>query len=169
MKKSLPLLIFGVVFFTSCASYTIITTEPQGANVYVDDYYIGKTPVVYKDYKPALSSTAIKIEKQGYRTIYTYIQKDGSINLTSLVGGFFFMPAWIWALGYPPQYSFTLQPGDSAQIQIPSANLPYTIPDSTVFGNQKAKTLKELEDLHNQGLLTDEEYEAKKKQILEED
>ncbi len=168
MKKFLPLLILLTVFMASCASYTVITTKPQGAKVFVDDYYIGKTPVIYRDYKPALSSTAIKIEKEGYRTIYTYIQKDGSINLTSLVAGFFFMPAWIWALGYPPQYNFILQPGDSVEVQAPT-NLPYTIPDSLSFGNKKAKALKELEDLHNQGLLTDEEYESKKKQILEEE
>ncbi len=162
-------MILGSILFVSCSSYTVITSEPQDANVYADNNYIGKTPVIYKDYKPALSSTPIRIEKEGYQTTYTYIQKDGSLNTGSLIGGFFFMPAWIWILGYPPQYHFILQPGDSVQIQTPQSNLPYTIPDPSTLGNKKAKALQELDDLHNQGLLSDEEYEAKKKQILEQD
>jgi len=45
--------------FLGCSSSTYITSEPEGANVYINNTLIGQTPVVYSDSKISLECVPI--------------------------------------------------------------------------------------------------------------
>ncbi len=50
------------VLFASCASTTLIQTEPSGAKVYMNEEYKGVTPLSYSDTKIVGSITSVRFE-----------------------------------------------------------------------------------------------------------
>lgn len=166
MKKII--VFFAVIssfVFVGCTSSTYITSEPDSANVYINNVLIGKTPIVYSDTKIALSCVPVTVEKKGYKKLNTVICKDESVNVGSAIGGFFFWPAWFWVMGYSPMYHFVLE-SDSTSIS-QETNLPYTVNDQPAAKTSKAQKLLDLKKVYDEGIITKEEYEKQKQIILE--
>lgn len=67
----------ALIFAGGCAHSARITTDPEGADIYVKGFPIGQSPVHYKTRSGLPETYYLKIEKPGYRTI-----KDAVIEST---------------------------------------------------------------------------------------
>ena len=68
--KSLSVIFTVVVLLSSCASTTVIQSEPTGASLYLNEQPVGKTPYTMKDTKIVGTKTTIKLKKEGYPFIW---------------------------------------------------------------------------------------------------
>ena len=174
--KGTFLLVLGLMslFLSSCVSSTMIQSEPDGAKLYINNVYVGETPYQMSDQKIAMTCTAIRIEKEGYRTVQTMICKDEEIDVPAAVGGLFFTPIWLWVYKYYPMHNYVLQPLNKQNDYFDENDddfKEYTVDDTQPNRNQetKAQKLRELKALFDDGVLTQEEYEKEKKKILDEE
>lgn len=167
-----------VSFLQSCMSSTVINSEPQDADVYINQIYAGKTPVVLADRKLSMTPTYIRIEKEGYLPIDTYIVKDEKINVGAAVAGVFFYYPWLWVFEYEPYHNYILLTDDNQQDDIdyyyqndnPPSNATNDV-DNTNQNQQKSKAqkLRELKALLDDGIITQDEYNTEKQKILDQD
>lgn len=116
MKKLTPKILTGaltivlVVFAIGCTSLTVINSSPEGAKVFVDEQAVGLTPFTYSDTKIIGSSTYIRLEKEGYKTLNTVMVRNEEVDAGAIIGGFFFWPAWLWFMKYKPVHFYELVP-----------------------------------------------------------
>jgi PBP1b-binding outer membrane lipoprotein LpoB len=108
MKKVVAILMV-FFFLVGCASNINIKSKPDGADVYIDNIKVGKTPVDYSDTAIAGSTKNIKIKKEGYVPLESIIRKS-EFQLGPCIGGFFVFFPFIWILGYPKVQEFELEP-----------------------------------------------------------
>ena len=80
----------ALILFSSCASSTVFRTTPEGAKVYADGQYLGTTPVTYSDTKIVGSSTNIRIEKEGYKTVNAVLNRSEQADIGAIVGALFY-------------------------------------------------------------------------------
>jgi hypothetical protein len=186
MKRILSLFLASSLFLVSCSSYTAIETNPPGAKVYVNQAYIGKSPVVYRDSKIVGSSQTIKIEHPGYEPLYAPLSRTEKPMAGPIIAGFFTGGiAFLWGLGYDEYRTFELVPEGYYQ-QEEAAPLPPLRPKPTPTENTtlptpqnptspstqepviftKASKLRELKKLLDEGIITQAEFDAEKKKIL---
>lgn len=186
MKRILFLLLASSLFLVSCSSYTAIETNPPGAKVFVNQAYIGKSPVVYRDSKILGTSQIIKIEYPGYETLYAPLSRTEKPMVGPIVGGFFTGGiTFLWALGYDEYRAFELTPEGYQQEEI-AAPLPPLRPNPSQTDTSslprpstptapsteepvvytKAAKLRELKKLLDEGIITQAEFDAEKKKIL---
>lgn len=177
-----------MLILSGCMSSTMIETQPKGAKVFLDNEYVGTSPVVMQDYKFATMSTYVRIEKDGYETIYTDICRDEEIDIGSAIAGFFFYYPWVWIFKYQPVHSYIMKPiemsnnNDSETTQDEDLDYYYeqdnpntNVSNNTNLNNSvqevspKTKKLKELKQLFDEGILSQKEYETEKEKILKED
>lgn len=102
-------LIMVIVFVSACASSTVISSRPPGAEVYMDNIKKGKTPLTYSDTAVAGTAKAIRLEKPGYKSLDTVIRKD-KFEIGPCIGGILILFPFIWVLGYQEAYDFELEP-----------------------------------------------------------
>lgn len=161
MNKILqPFSLAILIALCGCESSTLIQSTPEGANVYVDGKNVGMTPYLYTDDKIIFSKTPLRLEYEGYQTVDYVLCRNEQPEVGPIVGAFFTSGiTLLWGLGYNPEQNFEMIP-DSA-IYEPGPVRPS--PDL----NAMASELKIIKDLKDQGILTDEEYQAQKKKILE--
>lgn len=100
----------AALFFTSCASTTMIRTAPEGAKLYLNDEAVGTTPYMHSDTKIILAETRVRIEKEGYEPLYTTFSRDEEIDVGALIGGIFFTIPYLWILKYKPIHYYELVP-----------------------------------------------------------
>jgi hypothetical protein len=116
MKKLTPKLLTVtaavalVVFAIGCASVTVINSSPEGAKVFVDEQAVGVTPFTYTDTKIIGSSTYVRLEKEGFKTLNTVMVRNEEVDAGAVIGGFFFWPAWLWFMKYKPVHFYELVP-----------------------------------------------------------
>ena len=146
-----------MAIFTGCASTTIIQSVPEGAKLYVDGMFVGSTPYTLRDTKITGASTSIRLEAEGYESLFTYIHKDEEVNVGAIVGGVFFWIPFLWIMQYRPNYMYEMQPVSAAQKASAEALAPGV-----------AEKLRELKKLYDEGLLTQDEYDAARKKVLEQ-
>jgi len=153
-----PLAIILVIAITvySCVSTTIIQSVPDGANLYINEEPVGKTPYRYSDSKILGSSTEIRIEKDGYDTYYTQLVRLEEPDALAIVGAFFFLPAILWATKYKPSHSYYL-------IQ----NTDKEVKSEDQQENENPK-IRELRIMLDNGMITKEVFEAEKNKIMKE-
>jgi hypothetical protein len=138
--------------------------------VYIDNLRVGQTPYIHTDSKILLSSTSLVLEKEGYETFYTSLTKDEELNVGALIGGIFIWPVWLWAMKYYPERTYELMPlgyYDDIYYEdtyIESEGKKPTITDPET----RFRLLRELKKLHDEGILTDEEYQREKSRLLNE-
>lgn len=180
MKKFKVYLFFSLLLFAitlaSCTSTTMITSEPTGAKVFLNDAYVGNTPYAMSDKNFATECTAVSLEKDGHEILYTIICRDEEINMGAAIGGLFVWPLWFWVFDYYPEHNYILKPLNSNNLVQKNDNydnLDYTVDDQTQGQNNqqsaKVKKLIDLKDLYDRGILSKKEYEEEKQKILEED
>jgi len=161
-KKLTTLLLASVILFTSCVSTTLIQSEPSGAKVIIDGEYRGVTPFSYSDTKIIGSVTNLRIEKEGYEPIYTFFSRDEQIDVGAFVGGLLIWVPFLWVMKYNPYRSFHLEPLYDSSFQVKDDNVDN--------GNiSKYQKLRELKQLLDEGVITNEEFETEKQKILKQD
>lgn len=112
MKQILSFILITII--TGCSSSTIIKTEPEGADIYIDGVQVGKTPYEYTDIKPIFFRTRIFLSKHDYKNINVSIYKDEEFNPKSCLGLIITFP--IWMFQYYPVHIYELEledPGDN--------------------------------------------------------
>jgi len=91
-----------------------ISTEPEGAKVYIDKEYKGDTPYVYKDQRPFWTELNVKLVKDNYEDFDIIIKKsDGELNYGAGCGGLFCigiagLPFSLWLFNYPEEKKYEL-------------------------------------------------------------
>jgi hypothetical protein len=117
------------VLFASCASTTLIQTEPSGAKVYMNEEYKGVTPLSYSDTKIVGSITSVRFEKEGYETLYTTLTRNERADVGAIIGGIFFLFPFLWTMQYNPTHMYELRPLQQASLDV-KAEQPATLTDS---------------------------------------
>lgn len=194
--KFIPLFFAFLMIVTSCASTTVIQSEPSGANVYIDNQKKGKTPYTYSDTKIVGSSTSITLKKDGYEDFETVLVRNEQADVGAIVGGFFLLFPFLWTMKYHPTHNYELEKSKAENTEttttanntnstnelIKLKNLldeeaitqdEFTtlkvkiLQDNYDYENSIADQIKELRELYNQDLLTLEEYNAQKKKLID--
>jgi hypothetical protein len=168
MKKIIFLL--PLLLLLSCASTTYIKTFPSGANVYEGDALMGATPYMHWDREatgPENAGKSFTLRKPGYADKTITIKKD-VLNIPRL---FFPTPIFSlpWAYDYREEYFFELEPigKRSAPSRHKISNQRSgAVADDQPY-NESSRKLRELKKLYDEGLLTDEEYETKRAEIID--
>ena len=160
--KTVSLLLAGAILLTSCASTTMIQSNPSGAKVYLDGEPVGTTPYTHRDTKIVGSTTTVKLEKEGYDPLYTSFSRDEEADVGAIIGGFFFIVPYLWTMKYKPTHTYELTPSSGKEQPIIKTNPQQNQTKS------KVERLRELKQLLDEKIITQEEYEKEKKKILEE-
>jgi hypothetical protein len=147
-----------LILFSGCVSSTLIQSNPSGAKIYMDEEPVGTTPYSHSDTRITGYTTEIKIVKEGYDTLITYMSRDEQFDAGAIVGGCFLIFPFLWTMKYKPVHSYELVP--KKDIDMPS--IQQTNPAS------KANRLRELKSLLDDKIITEEEFEKEKKKILDE-
>lgn len=151
------------ILLASCSSTTIIQSSPSGAKIYVDGEPAGNTPYTHTDTKIVGSTTSVKIVAEGYEPLITSFSRDEEVDVGAVIGGFFVMVPFLWTMKYKSSRTYELTPLNES-LQGPTLD----IPKSTAPVKSKAERLRELKGLHDDGIITLEEFESEKKKILED-
>jgi hypothetical protein len=168
------------MFFCSCTSSTLIESEPKGAMLYIDNQLVGETPYVMADQKFATTCTKIRLEKKGFETIETNICRDEQVDIGAVVAGIFFYLPWLWITGYNPVHMYILKPveindyyfEEDNKIDESANENTNQVPITSISENKpvsKVQKLKDLKQLLDEGILSQEEYNLEKKKILEQE
>jgi hypothetical protein len=155
--KSTVVFLVALLLITSCASTTLIETIPSGADVYLNNMRVGTTPYAMTDSKITGTCTYVRLEMEGYESLQTDICRLEDIDVGAVVGGFFFFPAFLWTMKYYPNHTYELYPLAVEENSVPLIDEP----------SSKAKELRELKQLLDDGIITQDEFDAQKKKILE--
>ena len=108
--KIVSLLLVFSIFLSSCASTTIIQSEPSGAKVYLNGEKIGTTPYNHRDTKIIGSDNNIRLEKEGYETLNVTFSRNEKVDVGAVIGGLFFLFPFLWTMKYKPTHTYELQP-----------------------------------------------------------
>lgn len=158
--KSVALFLAVAIFFASCGSTTMIQSGPSDAKLYMNGEYMGNTPYAYRDTKVVGSTTLVRLEKEGYNPFNTSFSRDEELDVGALIGGIFLFVPFLWIMKYKSFRTYELEPADGGL----GSNY-YSIPGG--LDKTKADKLRELKKLLDEGVITNEEFEAEKKKILE--
>jgi hypothetical protein len=109
IKKSIALLAM-TSFIAGCSSTTVITSQPEGAKLYMNNSYVGTTPYTYTDMKVVCSSTTLQLKMDGYEPFTTSLTKNEKLDAGAIVGGVFFLFPFIWTMEYQPMHTYELVP-----------------------------------------------------------
>lgn len=160
-SRALSLLLAGSILFTSCASTTVISSNPNGAKLTLNGEPVGVTPYSYTDTKIVGSYNTVKLEKDGYTTLNTSFSRNEEVEVGAIIGGLFVLFPFLWTMKYKPTHMYELSPSSD------DAMSPITTTPQNGTKISKADQLRELKKLLDDKILTLEEYEKEKKKVLE--
>ncbi|MGJ1445647.1 PEGA domain-containing protein [Sphingobacterium spiritivorum] len=159
-KKTVILSLASTMLFASCASKTLIQSNPSGAKVFLNGESVGVTPYAYEDTKIIGSTTHVKLEKEGYETLNTSFSRNEKADVGAIIGGVFVLVPFLWTMKYKPERTYDLIPA--------GASKPQAVTSDKANSKSTADRLKELKELFDQKLISQEEYDAQRKKILDE-
>lgn len=163
VTKSIALLLAGTMLLASCTSTTMIQSNPIGAKVYINGEQVGVTPYTYQDTKIVGSTNTVKLEKEGFETLNTSFSRDEVVDAGAIIGGIFLLVPFLWTMKYKSMHTYTLIPTNGNSNK---GEKPKTQPTQS---KSKADKLRELKQLLDDKIITQEEYEKEKKKILDAD
>lgn len=166
MKKiqHLSFLLALLILITSCASTTVIKSEPSGAKLYLNGEPVGTTPYKHRDTKIVGSTTSVSLVMDDYETLDTSFSRDEEVDAGAIVGGIFLLVPFLWVMKYKPTHTYELIPTSD----VDSVEKKKVVKQKT-SNQSKAERLRELKTLLDEDIITSEEFEIEKKKILEED
>lgn len=171
-RKGLTAGLAALVLFSSCTSYTTITSEPPGARLYLDHEFMGETPVRYSDTKIVGSCSQLRLEMEGYENLDSWLCRNEEVDAGAVVGGIFFLFPFLWIMKYKPYHNYELRPlpGGASEPELYDFVEPEPaerkMQEEGLTPRQMAR-LRELKKLLDEDILTREEFEAEKKKILQ--
>lgn len=161
--RTISFFLAASILLTSCASTTMIQSEPSGAKLYLNGEPVGTTPYTHTDTRIVGTTTMVKLEKEGYEALNTTFSRDEEADVGAIIGGFLFLFPFLWTMKYKPARMYELEPvmGDD---MVPGEKQLLIKPLKS-----KADRLREFKKLLDEGVITQEEFEREKKKILEEE
>ncbi len=102
------IVLFSLFTLVGCASTTTFKSEPIGADVYIDNVKICKTPCQYSDTAIMGSSKPVKVVMEGYKPLETTIRKEKA-QVGPDKGSLFCPIPILWILGYQDEYNYILE------------------------------------------------------------
>lgn len=157
--KPVAMLMAAAMFTASCASTTVIHSNPTGAKVYLNGEPVGTTPYTHKDTKIVGSTTTVKLEKEGYESLNTTFSRDEKADVGAIIGGVFTLVPFLWTMKYNPSHTYELSPQGNKKAEAGKVQTP--------MSGSKAERLRELKQLLDENIINQDEYEKEKKKILE--
>ena len=100
----------ALIFFNSCASTTLIQSEPSGAILYLDGMKVGETPYTHSDTKIVGATTVIKMKKEGFEDLNVIMTRNEKLLVGALIGGLFVWIPFLWIMGYDENRIYELDP-----------------------------------------------------------
>lgn len=164
--KLFSIVLAGSIFIASCTSTTRIQSEPKGAKLYMDNQPVGTTPYIHSDTKIVGTCTSVRIEKEGYQPFNTTLCRDEEADVGAIIGGVFLLVPFLWTMKYHPMRLYELIPLDDAPYINEGLPEPEHKPTPV---KSKADRLREMKELLDEGILTQEEYDLEKQKILNEE
>ncbi|WP_236976957.1 PEGA domain-containing protein [Membranihabitans maritimus] len=152
-----------LTLFASCASSTVFRTLPGEAKLYLNDEYVGETPYNHEDTKIMGSRTSVRIEKEGYETLYTNITRNEEADIGAIIGGIFFLFPFLWTMGYKSSHQYELVPMESEKNTV--GNSMGAFEPNTLTDEQYDQLVK-LKDLLDREIISQSEFEKRKAKIL---
>ncbi|MPR35146.1 PEGA domain-containing protein [Salmonirosea aquatica] len=161
VRKTVAMGLAGSILFSSCSSVTTIQSNPSGAKVYLNEEPVGTTPYTHRDSKIVGSTTSVRLEKEGYAPLITSFSRNEEADVGAIIGGVFLLVPFLWTMKYKPLHTYELPTGGTQANQY--------VPGAQSLTPVKTKTdqLRELKQLLDEKVITQEEFEAEKKKILE--
>ena len=159
--KIIAVFLAVIVLCASCASRTSIVSRPSGATVYINGISVGTTPYTHRDTKIVGSSTEIQLEKEGYQTLNTHIERNERVDVGAIIGGIFFIVPFLWTMKYDPVHTYELKPVYQTPLEQP-------VQTNKTNVQSKTEDLLNLKSLLDKGIITQQEFETEKAKILNE-
>ena len=165
--KAISIILASAILSSSCASTTMIQSTPTGTKVYIDGQSVGTTPYTHSDTKILGSTTTVKLEKDGYETLNTFFSRNEQADIGAIIGGLLIWIPFLWTMKYNPTHTYELVPAIVNQ-QTTDKTLQLQNPNP-INTKSKADRLRELKQLLEDKILTQEEFEKEKAKILAEE
>jgi hypothetical protein len=158
-NQVISVFVICIMLLTGCVSSTLIQSNPSGAKVYVNGALAGTTPYKYKDSKIVGTKTSIRLEKEGYKPLSTYIKRNEQADVGAIIGGIFlFAPLFLWTMKYDDVHLYEMEIIRAEQQSVKQGEMENT--------QNKVSALLDLKLLLDEGIITAEEFEAEKAKIL---
>ena len=100
--KITGLILSASVLWSSCVSITLIQSNPSGAKLYLNGEPVGTTPYTHQDTRIVGSTTAVKLEKEGYAPLNTSFTRDEEVDAGAIIGGILVLVPFLWTMKYKP-------------------------------------------------------------------
>ena len=108
--KITAIILSATLLLSSCASSTLIQSDPNGAKVYLGGEYVGTTPYNHSDTKIAGSKTSIRMVKDGYQEFNGVLTRNEKASAGAIIGGIFLLVPFLWTTEYKPMHTYELTP-----------------------------------------------------------
>jgi hypothetical protein len=118
--RIVTLLTIATMVLTSCASTTVLRSNPPGARVFLDDQPVGVTPFAMTDTKIVGTTTRVRLEYPGLRPHYAIIQRNEKFDVLACIGGFLVLVPFLWIMGYKDEHYFDM----TVAQQFPPGTMP---------------------------------------------
>ncbi len=162
-----PLALAVLILFESCASSTVIQSNPSGAKLYLNSSLVGTTPYRHTDSKIVGTTTFVRLEKEGYEPLNTSFSRDEQADVGAIIGGIFLLFPFLWTMKYSPSRTYELVPASSPGNPPMVAPMPLANDAApATLSSSKTDKLRDLKKLLDEGVLTKDEFEKEKKKIL---
>ena len=109
-KRVGAFLIATVFLLSGCAQTVRLNTEPEGADIYVNNIFVGQSPTQYRTQTGTPDTAYVRIDKRGYVEVRNAViekQYKANVSLLWLIPGIF--PYFIAAAQYDDDYLFYLK------------------------------------------------------------
>ncbi len=108
--KITAIVLSATLLLSSCASSTLISSNPNGATLYLDGKNVGTTPYMHTDMKITGAATSILVVMDGYQDFNGLLKKNEKANVGAIVAGFFLLFPFLWATEYDAMHTYDLRP-----------------------------------------------------------
>jgi hypothetical protein len=159
--KAVAVILAGAILFSGCASSTMIYSSPEGAKVYLNGEAVGTTPYLHTDTKIVGSTTTVRLEKEGYKPFNTTFARDEAVDVGAIIGGLFVWVPFLWTMKYKPSHTYEMVPLSLEEIAKSDAA-------EQEMSKSNVDKLRELKQMLDEKLISQEEFEKAKKKILEQ-
>ena len=155
---SLSVLVVAGSICAGCSESTMIRTSPPNAQVTVNDKVVGLSPVAftYPSHSMGGATFKYKIEHDGY------LPAEGTLRTRVSAGR---IVAAVFTTCITCIFrGFKTFGSDVTDIEL----TPASVPAGEAIGRSPADRLRRIQDLYDQGLMTEQEYKRYRSQILHE-
>lgn len=113
LNRVMAALVLASFILVSCSSSTMITSNPTGAKLFINDMAVGTTPYTYSDTKIVGTTNYVRLEAEGYETLRTSFSRNEDVDVGAVIGGIFVLIPFLWTMKYQPMHHYELAPKKS--------------------------------------------------------